>query len=192
MSEEKKFGDIEFSGKDFLTPNIQFDRIAINGRGELLFVSIVSDQARVKQIRAILSPGVKCNIAAGGVRVRRASAEPWDNRSLGRIYPSAEGYQTYTQKLGYSMIHAMFITRSHGFLNVVTEESLWQELKGARFTTPLLREWMPFIDERLRADQRLEDADCFNCQCGILTATTKKLDEIVSEGLQQRLISIPE
>ena len=31
-------------------------------------------------------------------------------------------------------------------MKVVTAESLWQELKSDRFTTPLLREWMPYID----------------------------------------------
>ena len=44
---------------------------------------------------------------------------------------------------------------------------------------------------RVRDDERLEDAHVFNCRCGILSATTQKLDEIVSQGLQQRMILIP-
>jgi hypothetical protein len=74
---------------------------------------------------------------------------------------------------------------------VVTDESLWQELNTTRFTTPILREWIPFIDRKLRECNRLENAHVFNCQCGILSATTAKLDAIVIDGLKSGKISIP-
>jgi len=189
-TEDKVLGDIEFSGKDFLTPAIPFDRIAISRSGEMYLLSVITDQMRVKQIRSILVGGAKCSITAGGVRVGKPGANHWDTYQPGRLFPGSDGYATYTHKLGYGMVHAMFITRSKGFLPVVTEESLWQELKSERFTTPLIREWMPYLEERLRAADRLENANCFNCHCGFLSATTKALDEVVSEGLQQRLISI--
>ncbi len=93
--------------------------------------------------------------------------------------------------MGYGLAHALFLTRMPGFMKVVTPESLWQELKSVRFTTPLLKEWVPYIEERLRADELLEDAHVFNCHCGVLSALTTHLDEIVSEGIQQRQILIP-
>jgi len=74
---------------------------------------------------------------------------------------------------------------------VVTEESLWQELNTTRFTTPILRKWMPYIETKLRECNRLEDAHVFSCRCGILSATTKKLDEIVIAGLRDGSITIP-
>ena len=100
-----------------------------------------------------------------------------------RLHPSNEGYAVYKHKLGFGIAHAMFITRAPGFMAIVTPESLWRELNSPRFTTPILRSWMPYIEAQLRTADRLEDAHCFNCHCGLLTATTKKLDEIVSNGL---------
>jgi len=97
----------------------------------------------------------------------------------------------YSHKLGYGLAHAVFVTKSPGFMMIVTEESLWQELNTTRFTTPILREWIPFIDRKLREISRLENAHVYGCQCGILSATTSKLDEIVIEGLSKGKISIP-
>lgn len=190
--EQPKFGDVEFQGKDFSTPAVKFDKLAISGRGELLLISLVADTQRVKQIRAILCGGAKATIQAGGIKVNQPGKEHWYAHSPGRLFPTEDGYQVFTHKLGYGMAHALFVTRMPGFMKVVSEESLWQELKSTRFTTPILREWMGHIEERLRDEERLEDAHVFNCRCGILSATTQKLDEIVSEGLQQLMILIPQ
>lgn len=190
-TEEIALGDIEFSGKDMLIQNLRFDRIAVSGTGELLLLSVTGDQMRIKQIAAILRSGLKCDITAGGVKVGKPDAEEWRKHSPGRIRGGSDGYQVFTHKLGYGEVHALLITRSPGFLPIVSEESLWQELKGGRFTTPLLREWTPYIEGRLRADDRLEDANCYNCRCGILSSTVKHLDEVVTEGLQQHMILIP-
>lgn len=191
MSEQREYGDIEFSGKDFSTPAFKFDRLAISGRGELLLVSLVAPTQNIKQIRAILNGGAKAVCMAGGVKVNQPSRESWYEHSPGRLMPSGDGYQTYVHKLGYGQAHALFITKSPGFMKVVTPESLWQELNDVRFTTPLLRDWIPYIAEQLQEDGLLEEANIFNCNCGVLSASTKHLDEIVSRGLREGKISIP-
>lgn len=192
MSEQdKQMGDVEFMGKDISTPNVKFDKIAVSGRGELLMISLIADTQRVKQIRAILSGGAKAVVMAGGIQVNKLGDDEWRSRTPGRLYPTEDGYQCYTHKIGYGMAHALFITRMPGFMKVVTPESLWQELNNVRFTTPILKEWIPYIEKKLRKANRLEHADCFNCQCGILSATTKSLDEVVSKGLTQQDILIP-
>lgn len=70
---EKRFGNIEFTGKDVAIPATPFDRIATSGRGELLLVSVVAPTQTIKQIRAILHGGTKVKIVAGGVRVQQPS-----------------------------------------------------------------------------------------------------------------------
>lgn len=187
----RKFGDIDFAGKDIGIPAVPFDKLAISGRGELLLLSIFTDQMRVKAIRAVLCGGAKAIATASGVKVGQPGCEAWSRHTPGRLTPTADGYQVFTHKLGYGMAHALFITRMPGFMKVITEESLWQELKDVRFTTPILREWMPYIEQTLRYEGRLEDAHTFGCRCGILSASTKHLDEIVSQGLQQRELIIP-
>lgn len=191
VGNDRKFGDVDFSGRDIAIPAVPFDKLAINGRGELLLLSIFCDTVRVKAIRAILCGGAKAIANASGIKVGQPGCEEWNKHTPGRMTPTADGYQVYTHKLGYGMAHALFITRMPGFMKVVTQESLWQELKQVRFSTPILREWMPYIEATLRYENRLEDAHVFGCKCGILSATTQSLDEIVSQGLQQRELIIP-
>jgi hypothetical protein len=189
--ESAPLGDLEIAGKDIAVAATKFDRLAVGGRGELLLVSLVAETQRIKQIRAILSGAAKVTIQAAGVQLSRPCDEPWQEHSPGRLYPTPDGYQCHTHKLGYGLAHAIFVTRMPGFMKVVTPESLWQELKGVRFTTPILKEWMPHLERRLRDNALLEDAHGFNCRSGVLTAVTKHLDEIVSAGIQQRSITIP-
>jgi hypothetical protein len=184
------WGDLEIQGKDIAIPAVKFDKLAVGGRGELLLVSLVAETQRVKQIRAILAGGAKATIQATSVKLTRPGDEPWQAREPGRLYPTPDGYHCQTHKLGFGLAHSMFLTRTPGFMKVVTSESLWQELNDVRFTTPLLKAWVPYIEARLRSDERLEDAHAFQCRCGILSALTRHLDEVVSQGLADRTITI--
>lgn len=189
--EDAKFGEVVFQGKDINQSSAKFDRLALSGRGELLMVSVITETQRLKQIRAILGGGAKAVIEASGAKVNKPSGESWHAHTPGKIYPTPDGYACHTHKLGYGLVHAMFLARMDGFMRVVTPESLWQELNHVRFTTPILREWLPYLERELRQRDRLEEAQVFNCACGVLSATTKSLDEIVSEGLQNYEIRIP-
>lgn len=188
--EAKRHGTIEFQGKDFATPPFPFDRLAVSGRGELLLASLVAPTQNVKQIRAILNGGAKAVVMAGGVKVNQPSREEYYAHAPGKLTPSADGYQTFTHKLGYGQAHALFLTRSDGFMKVVTPDSLWQELNHVRFTTPLLKEWMTYLGKSLREEGLLEEAHVFQCSCGVLSATTRHLDDIVSRGLRDGHIGI--
>ena len=193
MSKNTKYGYVEFSGRDIGVPPTPFDKLAISGRGELLLLSVFADTVRIKQIRAILVGGAKAIAQASGCRVNQPGGDHWSEHTPGRLSPTLDdGYQLHTHKLGYGMAHALFITRMPGFLKIVTEETLWQELKSTRYTTPMLREWMPYIERRLREDSLLEDAHVFGgLKCGILSATSEQLDRIVSEGLADYDLIIP-
>lgn len=188
---EPKYGDIDFTGKDIGIPAVPFDKIATSGRGELLLLSIFTDQMRVKAIRSILCGGAKAVANASGVKLGRPGCMPYERHTPGRLMPTSDGYNVYTHKIGYGMAHALFVTRMQGFMKVITPESLWQELNTVRFTTPILREWIPYVEKTLRENERLENAHTFNCECGVLSVSTKALDEVVSEGLKRREIIIP-
>ncbi len=194
-NDSERFGTIEFSWKEGGTPSLKFNKIAHSGRSELMMVSLICETQYVKSVRAALVPDKKgssrVSVVAGGVRTNVPGREDWYASMPGRLYCGSDGYHVYTHKLGYGLAHAVFVTKSPGFMMVVTEESLWQELNSTRFTTPILREWIPFIDRKLREISRLENAHVYECQCGILSATTSKLDEIVIEGLSKGKISIP-
>ena len=186
------FGDIDMVGKDIGVPAQKFDKIAISGRSELLLLSVVTEIHNLKRMRAILLGGAKAQIQAAGIRVGQPGCDSWRNHTPGRVNATPDGYQVFTYKLGFGMIHALFLTRMPGFMKVVTPESLWQELNQGRFTTPIIRPWMPYIETRLRDDELLEDAHVFNCHCGVLSALTKHLDAIVCDGIKSGELLIPE
>lgn len=188
---ERKWGHLEMTGKDIAVAPTPFDRLALSGRGELLMVSLVAATQTIKQIAAILRGGARVKILAGGVRVKQPSQDVYYAHQPGNMFASSDGYTVYTHKLDFGQAHALMITKAPGFMRVVTDETIWQELNDDRFTTPVLREWVPYIAQQMRGREILEEAHCFNCNCGYMSATTTSLDEIVSEGLRSGAIYIP-
>lgn len=61
------------------------------------------------------------------------------HRNPGNVARVAEGYRTEFHKVNYGAAHAIFITKSPGFLVSTEEEAIWQELNTDRFSTPLDR-----------------------------------------------------
>ena len=107
MSEKKrKFGSIEFSGKDISTAGMKFNMIATSGR-ELLLLSVVAETQKIKQVRAIMCGGAKAVANASGVQTNKVSDPDWYSNSPGRIFPTADGYQVYTHKLGDGQAHCV-------------------------------------------------------------------------------------
>ena len=179
------FGEVEFRGEDSAWDPLKFDRLAVGASGALMFMSLVGPNAIIAGIRAYLNTNKKVTITASGVKVKRASAHLRGTaRNPGSIARAAEGYRTEFHKLDYGAAHALFITRSPGFMLSTEEEAVWQELNTDRFTTPLLRGWMPWIMTALKAKKFLVEAECYRCACGELTCATSDLDAIVGEGIK--------
>jgi hypothetical protein len=86
--------------------------------------------------------------------------------------------------------HTLFTCRQQGFLPNDSDDALWQELKQERFTTPLLRGWLPCVRKELEIKSLLARCYTLDCTCCILNATSADLDAIVEFGLQNDLISI--
>ena len=101
-------------------------------------------------------------------------------------------YTSEIHRLGMGSCHALFVCQKAGFLVNNDDETLWAELKNERFTTPLLRGWLPYLREELKARGLLRHCYTLDCDCMMLTAKTKDLDEIVTEGLTTGRISIRE
>jgi hypothetical protein len=67
-----------------------------------------------------------------------------ESRVPAGVSPSPGGYRIDAHRLGLGSIHALFTCRQQGFLPNDSDDALWQELKQERFTTPLLRGWLPY------------------------------------------------
>ncbi len=188
---EIAFGGLQVSGSDIAWPVVKFDRLAIDGRGNLLFASVLADSGIVKGIRAVLNSPKKVTANASGVYVKRASEESWRQRIPNNIGVDNGQYKTLIHRLEYGMAHAFFMSAGKGFMPALTDEHLWSLLNTTEYTTPLLPEWITYIRKTLISKGLLEEAACYRCECAMLLACTADLDLIVTEGLSEGFISIP-
>jgi hypothetical protein len=165
----------------------RFDKVALH-EDRLVFISLVAFSQDVKTIRAALAAGLASPIWLKNVTLSRNG----ESKVPESVWPSPGGYRIDAHKLGLGSIHALFTCRQQGFLPNDSDDALWQELKQERFTTPLLRGWLPYVRKELELKSMLARCHTLDCTCCILTATSADLDSIVEAGIKNSLISIQE
>jgi hypothetical protein len=180
-------GNLEWSDCKSIHIKAKFDRVALH-QNRLLFISLVAFSPDVKAFRAGLAAGLETPMRITNVTLTNGdeSIEP------GNAWPSTAGYRVDSHRLGFGSVHAIFTCRQPGFLLDGSDDALWRELKDDRFTTPLLRSWIPRIRKELETENLLVRCDTFDCNCCVLTATSADLDSIVESGLKNGSISIHE
>jgi hypothetical protein len=165
----------------------RFDKVALH-EDKLVFISLVAFSQDVKALRAALAAGLASPMWLKNVTLSKDG----ESSVPGSVSPSPGGYRIDAHRLGLGSIHALFTCRQQGFLPNDSDDALWQELKQERFTTPLLRGWLPYIRKELELKSLLARCYTLDCTCCILTATSADLDSIVEFGLKNGLISIKE
>lgn len=100
-------------------------------------------------------------------------------------------YKFYRRHLGFNTYHAIAVSKEASFLPNAGSRAVWNALSGPDYTTPVLPGWMPYITDVMKDTGLIRDLLCFQCKCGLMTATTDDLDTIVSGGLREGKISIP-
>jgi hypothetical protein len=188
----KTFALATFSHGDNVAVGVKCDRLAHDGN-KLMIISVVAEPSRIKAIRAILhaksgSPQIKVE----GVFTKHSSAGDVARQKPGNLVIDKEGYETYAHRMDYGLSHAVFMSKSEDFIRYLSPEAIWRKLNTARFTTPMLEEWMPYITAKLIEQKFLRECSCFRANCGVLdTIAEDKLDSIVSEGIKSGRLWIP-
>jgi hypothetical protein len=210
-----KLGTLEIrstKGGIDISASAQLSAIAIHG-SEMLFASVVASEADFKVMRAACNSGgsIPHQWVGVGLKVFEPSKanDQWKYPSdPGYMHSSPQGYEIYRHPLGFGSRHYLFVSRNPSFLLVASDEALYRELKSERFTTPLIREWIPYIRKQLATKHMIDECRCYPWEpcpeeaCPIpgysaplssvyLCATTKNIDEIVVEGLKNGDIEIP-
>src|SRR5260370_3349795 len=121
----------------------------------MLLASLGAARQIVKGIRGWLNTSTKGTVVATGAKVKKSHEEDWQLRDPGNLWKLPDGYRTESHRLQYGLAHALFVTRVPGFLKSISEEALWQELTSTRYTTPILRSWMPWGTQQLQDRQLL-------------------------------------
>ena len=123
----------------------------------------------------------------GSVKFRFAGM---DNVAADVEFISQRSYEVRIAHLGYDCWHLLALDDSGQFLLHDDEETLWTMLRSERFTTPLLRSWMPKVQEALRQAGFLKGIESHGCTASLLVADTASLDGVVSDGLRRRTLQI--
>lgn len=162
----------------------------------IALVSVAGPQTAVKSLMAALNQNVKLEVRLDVP----PPDEPGDNEPDGTTVPHGVdfvrvghpgSYQIRTHRLGYHYVHATALLKQPGLLPCITPESVWQLLSGGRFTTPLLRDWVPWLMSQMQEQEQLVRLPAFQCQPGLVEIDDAALDELVSRGLRSGAIAIP-
>jgi len=180
-------GLFEWSDSKSIHIQARFDKAALH-EDRLVFISLVAFSQDVKAIRAALAAALASPMWLKNVTLSKDG----ESKVPGSVSPSPGGYRIDAHRLGFGSIHALFTCRQQGFLPNDSDDAVWQELKQERFTTPLLRGWLPYVRKELELMNLLAGCHTLDCTCCILTATSTDLDSIVELGLKNGLISIKE
>jgi hypothetical protein len=165
-------------------------------------VSVVAPQTSVKALRACLCSNVGATFYPHDkMPFKRRSCE-WDSEAWTQTPSSLTrqpgGYDVRIVRLGYDMWHLLALSREPGFMPCLTEPALNKALRSPQYTTPFLREWLPWLAQELASPEgdslnpRLRLLDGFQSHSALLTATTPELDALVTRGLSTGAIRIPE
>ena len=94
-------------------------------------------------------------------------------------------YRAAVTKLAPGVIHLVALAKIPGLMPNMSDDHLWAELTGPRYTTPLLRAWIPW----LKADHGRGRRNCC-CQrlestVGVLKTEPDELDALVTLGVKE-------
>lgn len=101
-----------------------------------------------------------------------------------RLSLGAYGFRCAQHRLGYDTWHLLAVSKIPGLMANFSPRSVYLKLRSDAYTTPILRQWMPWLTATLMDRQLLGPLECYgNCQSGLLTATIEQLDEAVRDGI---------
>ena len=187
----QKFGKVSLvnnMGGDF---SLQLVSFAKSNDDNAMLISAIGASTSVKSFSAVLlDKTVKV-----GVSVRADGFSSYG----GRYAKSEHGYEAYKWRIDGNWWHLLAMSKDPKFIPYHDDNALWERFTSNKFTTPIIREWMPFILDKLRFGSErvsgrlrpLQECSCFNCQSAMLNADDEYLDKIVSDGIKTNQIKIP-
>ncbi len=150
---------------------------------EILLLSVTGAETSVRALVAGLR-------SSGRDQKRIDYSAQVGNINCAALAKSADGYRIVRTKFNYGLWHILCLAKRTGFMPVLTQEALWQHLQSSQFTTPLLREWTPWLYEQMKNRRIIVQLAQSGCQAGLLLAENDALDALVSEGLRQGHLTI--
>lgn len=148
--------------------------------GMILILSAIASESAIKALRACLHRAAKAEF--------RADCQGFNRHT--NLQPCGQGYRFHAAKLGPGTWHALALAKSPGLIPKLSNDSLWAELQRNGYTTPLLPAWLGWLRTELESRGHLKRLHSFQCDGAVLDLTSEALDELVSDGLRQKHITI--
>jgi hypothetical protein len=156
---------------------LRCDAIALHEK-EILLLSVVGSETSVKALTAGLR-------SSGKDQKRIDYTVHRGNVNETQLTKCPDGYRVYRTKLDYGLWHVLCLAKREGFLPVVSDETVWQHLQSHRFTTPLIREWVPWLCREMTKKEIIAPLTQGGCQAGLMLADNDILDDLVSHGTRK-------
>jgi hypothetical protein len=162
-----------------LAIGVDVDRFASLDTGELAMISFVATDSVAKSVIAMLQAG------------KKASAFTGANASRFQVSLSQSGYRITRAKLGrFSAVHVVAIAKVPGLMFGDLAESLEAYLFSNEINTPILPEWIPYLVEKLKAQESVETLTSYEIDAFVAEFDSQDLDRLVTEGLHDQSLSI--
>lgn len=155
----------------------------------IVLVSVAGPQTAVKSLMAALNQNIKLEVTVWGGDASDGSPLPRYSRFT--RMGSQGTYQIATHRLGFNSVHATAVLKHDALLPALTPEAVWNALSSRQFTTPVLREWVPWLMQQMKSEGNLVELPAFQCRPGLLRLDDAGLDELVTRGLKQGDLTIP-
>lgn len=94
-------------------------------------------------------------------------------------------YTASIAKLAPGVIHLIAVARIPGLMPNMSDDHLWKELSGPRYTTPLLRSWTAWLKTAMADSGGIVVAQGFASTVGVLKMESDKLDTLVESGVKE-------
>ncbi|MCA9366726.1 hypothetical protein KC887_00475 [Candidatus Kaiserbacteria bacterium] len=142
--------------------------------GLLLAINATGSRSQVEGVAAMLRSKKTTHVQVVGSKL--AEDQFFSN--------GAYGYRTELHCLSRDVWQVIAVSKDSRVMLGDDNEILWNKLSSDQYTTPVLREWVPFIRSNLSTSMYDAAKTVGVCPSGgLLRLTTKNLDGIVIKGL---------
>jgi len=147
----------------------------------LLMLSATGPDTAVKSVRATLyQPEVEAEFL-----LERDDTIEWMLRARIPFDGKPVVYSAAVAKLAPGVIHLVALAKIPGIMPNMSDDHLWAELTGPRYTTPLLRSWIPWLKGVVVQGGGIVVTDGFASTVGVLRVGLDELDALVTLGVKE-------
>jgi len=158
---------------------VKLDRRNSQDYPGLLMLSATGPDTAAKAARATL---YQCDVEAEfalafGDTTERLARAQWDGKPV--------SYGATVAKLAPGVVHLVALARIPGLMPNLSEDHLWAELSGPRYTTPLLRPWTTWLKQAMTESGGIVVAEGYAATVGVLKTQPDELDALVASGVRE-------